>query len=42
VSVSAPVIEPVTVSVAVIVREPACRSSTDANVFVPASPETNV
>ena len=37
-----PVIEPVTVSVTVIVREPAWRSSTVANVFTPASPAVNV
>ena len=42
VTVSPPVIEPVTVSVTVIVREPAWRSSTVANVFTPASPAVNV
>jgi len=42
VRVSLPVIEPVTVSVTVTVREPAWRSSTVAKVFEPASPPTNV
>ena len=42
VRVSAPVIVPVTVSVAVIVREPAWRSSTDVKVFAPASPPRKV
>ena len=41
VTVSLPVIEPLTVSVTVIVRAPAWRSSTPVKVFVPASPPTN-
>ena len=42
VRVSAAVIVPVTVSVAVIVREPAWRSSTEVKVFTPPPPPVKV